>query len=202
VYGSTKGVLQESWEFAPSTPYAISRAAGDWHLKAFFETRNFPVIFTRTSNVYGEHQRLYRIIPKTIFSILTGRKLPLHGGGLSRRSFIHIADVSHALIKIIESGRIGDSYHISTKDFVQISEVVQEICIALGAEFSQVVEITHDRIGKDFAYTLDSSKIRRELEWQDNVTLKDGLMKTIKWIVENREFFSENDLMYRIEGLT
>ena len=200
VYGSTKGLLKENWEFSPSTPYAISRAASDWHLKAFFEAHGFPVIFTRAANVYGEYQRLYRIIPKTIFSIITGRKLPLHGGGSSQRSFIHIDDVSDALFKIIESGRRGECYHISTNNFFQISEVIQEICKLLNADFSKVVEITSDRLGKDHAYKLDSSKLRTELNWQDKITFRDGVMKTFNWINENQRYFKISDLSYQIGG--
>jgi dTDP-glucose 4,6-dehydratase len=98
VYGNTNTLIKENWSFAPSTPYAISRAAGDWHLKSLYDTRKFPVIFTRAANVFGEHQRLYRIVPKTIFSILRGFKLPLQGGGKSVRSFIHIDDVSSVFL--------------------------------------------------------------------------------------------------------
>jgi dTDP-glucose 4,6-dehydratase len=101
VYGSTSGWLKESFNFAPSTPYAVSRAAGDWHLKCLFENYGFPVIFTRAANVYGPGQLLYRIIPKTILSALTGQKLSLHGGGKSIRSFIHMNDVSSALSAIM-----------------------------------------------------------------------------------------------------
>jgi dTDP-glucose 4,6-dehydratase len=124
VYGSTSGWLKESFNFAPSTPYAISRAAGDWHLKALFENNGFPVIFTRAANVYGPGQQLYRIIPKTILSALTGKKLSLHGGGKSIRSFIHINDVSTALTAIMNSGEVGQSYHISTNEMISIFDLV------------------------------------------------------------------------------
>ena len=82
--------LKENFNFTPSTPYAVSRAACDLHLNSFFKAYNFPVVFTRAANVYGPGQQLYRIIPRTILSMLTGRKMNLHGGGLSKRSFIHI----------------------------------------------------------------------------------------------------------------
>ena len=200
VYGSTRGLLKESWEFSPSTPYAISRAASDWHLKAFCEMRSFPVIFTRAANVYGEHQRLYRLIPKAVFSAITEKKFPLHGGGSSLRSFIHIDDVSRALSLIAEGGKIGDCYHISTNEFIQINEVVSSICEVLNADFSKLVEVTGDRLGKDQAYTLDSSKLRSELNWQDKISLKEGIMKTFYWVNRNLESFTENDLNYQIGG--
>lgn len=98
VYGSTDGFIREDAPFNPSTPYAVSRAAADMSLRTFFDAYKFPVVFTRAANVYGPGQPLYRIIPRTILFLKIGRKLSLHGGGHSRRSFIHMRDVSDAKI--------------------------------------------------------------------------------------------------------
>ena len=185
VYGSTKNWVKESFDFAPTTPYAISRAASDWHLRAYFENYNFPVIFTRAANVYGAHQQLYRIIPKTIVSILKGNKLPLHGGGKSLRSFIHIRDVTDALQIIIEKGEIGQSYHISSLDTISIRNLVDLIGSKLGVDINNFIEVESDRTGKDFAYMLDSTKIRQELNWRDQVTVNEGVDETILWVKEN-----------------
>jgi dTDP-glucose 4,6-dehydratase len=185
VYGSTSGWLKESFNFAPSTPYAISRAAGDWHLKALFENNGFPVIFTRAANVYGSGQQLYRIIPKTILSALTGKKLSLHGGGKSIRSFIHINDVSKALTAIMNSGEVGQSYHISTNEMISIFDLVQEIATLLGVQVNDLIEQGPERAGKDFAYQLSSEKIRSELGWRDEVTLDKGLEDTLSWAKTN-----------------
>jgi dTDP-glucose 4,6-dehydratase len=185
VYGSTSGWLKESFNFAPSTPYAISRAAGDWHLKALFENNGFPVIFTRAANVYGSGQQLYRIIPKTILSALTGKKLSLHGGGKSIRSFIHINDVSIALTAIMNSGEVGQSYHISTNEMISIFDLVQEIATLLGVQVNDLIEQGPERAGKDFAYQLSSEKIRNELGWRDEVTLVKGLEDTLDWAKSN-----------------
>ena len=185
VYGSTSGWLEESFNFAPSTPYAISRAAGDWHLKALFESHGFPVIFTRAANVYGPGQQLYRIIPKTILSALTGKKLSLHGGGKSIRSFIHINDVSTALTAIMNSGEVGQSYHISTNEMISIFDLVQEIATLLGVQVNDLIEQGPERAGKDFAYQLSSEKIRSELGWRDEVTLGKGLEDTLAWAKSN-----------------
>ena len=181
VYGSTSGWLKESFNFAPSTPYAISRAAGDWHLKALFENYGFPVIFTRAANVYGPGQQLYRIIPKTILSALTGKKFLLHGGGKSIRSFIHINDVSTALTAIMNTGEVGQSYHISTNEMISIFDLVQELASLLGVEVDDLIEQGPERAGKDFAYQLSSEKIRNELGWCDQVTLGKGLEDTLAW---------------------
>lgn len=185
VYGSTSGWLKESFNFAPSTPYAISRAAGDWHLKALFENYDFPVIFTRTANVYGPGQQLYRIIPKTILSALTGKKLSLHGGGKSIRSFIHINDVSTALTAIMNTGVVGQSYHISTNEMISIFDLVVELASLLGVEVDELIQQGPERTGKDFAYQLSSEKIRNELGWRDQITLGKGLEDTLAWAKSN-----------------
>ncbi len=181
VYGSTSGWLKEGFSFAPSTPYAVSRAAGDWHLKCLFDNYGFPVIFTRAANVYGPGQRLYRIIPRTILSALTGQKLPLHGGGKSIRSFIHIEDVSSALEAIMIHGENGDSYHISTDAITPIFELVKTLANLLKIDVEELVERGPERPGKDFAYQLSSEKIRTELGWTDKIDLNTGLADTLRW---------------------
>ena len=185
VYGSTEGWIKESFNFAPNTPYAISRAASDWHLKALHENFCFPVIFTRAANVYGEYQRLYRIVPRVIFSALTGQKLPLQGGGKSIRSFIHIDDVSEALLKIIKNGTPGESYHISTNELITIHDLVAMVASKLDVKLADLVEVVPERPGKDFAYQLDSQKIRIELDWEDQISLSDGIDRTINWVQSN-----------------
>ena len=101
VYGSCQGYIKENNSYYPSTPYAVSRAAADMSLHTFFNSYNFPVVFTRAANVYGPGQQLYRIIPRTILFIKMGKKLQLHGGGTSERSFIHMRDVSDATLRIL-----------------------------------------------------------------------------------------------------
>jgi dTDP-glucose 4,6-dehydratase len=181
VYGSTSGWIKEDFNFAPSTPYAVSRAAGDWHLKCLFENYGFPVIFTRAANIYGPGQQLYRIIPRTILSALTGQKLPLHGGGKSIRSFIHIDDVSSALQEIMNNGKNGDSYHISTDAITSIFDLVKTLANLLKIDIEELVERSPERPGKDFAYQLSSEKIRTELGWTDKIDLNAGLADTLKW---------------------
>lgn len=182
VYGSTEGFIREDAPFRPSTPYAVSRAAGDMSLRSFFEAYEFPVVFTRAANVYGPGQQLYRIIPRTILFIMLGRKLQLHGGGISRRSFIHMNDVSDATWRVAREASPGEAYHISTNEVVTIREVVERICKKLGASFEANVELVGERLGKDAAYMLDSAKIRQQLGWTDRISLDRGLDETIAWI--------------------
>lgn len=187
VYGSTEGFIKEDAPFRPSTPYAVSRAAGDMSLRTYFDTYGFPVLYTRAANVYGPGQQLYRIIPRTILYIMMGRKLQLHGGGHSRRSFIHMHDVSDATWRITTQGTLGETYHISTNDIVSIREVVEMICTKLGVKFEDHVEVVGERLGKDAAYQLDSTKLRTELNWTDTVTLDQGLDECVAWVRDNFE---------------
>ena len=186
VYGSTSGSVREDAPFNPSTPYAVSRAAADMSLRTYFTAYSFPVVFTRAANVFGPGQQLYRIVPRTILFVKLGRRLQLHGGGTSERSFIHARDVADATYRVAREGRPGDTYHISTDRQVSIRRLVEMICERLGASFKDNVEIVGERLGKDAAYRLDSSKIRRELGWADRISLEAGLDETIAWV--NRYF--------------
>lgn len=185
VYGSCNGFVTENHHFNPSTPYAVSRAAADMSLRTFQATYNFPVVTTRAANVYGPGQQLYRIIPRTILYILLGRKLQLHGGGVSTRSFIHMNDVSNATWQIMQKGRNGETYHISTEEVISIRELVERICFKLNVKFENHVEYIGERAGKDAAYHLDSTKLRTELGWKDSINLDKGLDECIVWVKNN-----------------
>lgn len=182
VYGTCSGFVKEDNPFNPSTPYAVSRAAADMSLRSFYQAYQFPVVSTRAANVYGPGQQLYRIIPRTILFILMGKRIQLHGGGHSTRSFIHMNDVSDATWKIMLDGKNGDSHHISTNEVISIRDLVQKICQRLNRPFEEHVEVVGERLGKDAAYHLDSSKIRRELNWKDSITLDQGLEECIAWV--------------------
>jgi len=187
VYGSTSGFIKEDTPFNPTTPYAVSRAASDMSLRTFFQAYNFPVVFTRAANVYGPGQQLYRIIPRTILFMLMGQKLQLHGGGHSRRSFIHMRDVSSATWRIVQQGQPGETYHISTNEIVSIRELVERICKKLKMDFDACVEVVGERLGKDAAYMLDSEKLRQSLGWKDEVSLEKGVDECIEWVKRNFE---------------
>ena len=182
VYGHTEGAIDESAQMNPTTPYAASRAACDLHLSTFVREYGFPVVWTRAANVFGPGQQLYRIVPRTLLALRLGRTLPLHGGGLSRRSFIHIRDVCRATLVIARRGAIGTRYHISTPQLVSIRELVEQMCELTGGDFARVVADAAERPGKDAAYHLDSGHLRRTLGWQDEIGLKDGLRDTLAWI--------------------
>ncbi|MGC8453071.1 MAG: GDP-mannose 4,6-dehydratase [Cylindrospermopsis raciborskii] len=195
-YGSTEGWITENFNFAPSTPYAVSRAACDLHLMSFFRAYKFPVVFTRAANVYGPGQQLYRIIPRTLLFARLGKVLQLHGGGHSVRSFIHIEDVADATYRVAIGGVPGETYHISTQEIVSIRELVSQICELVGVDFKNLVEVTEERLGKDQAYLLDSKKVRSELGWQDQVSLSAGLAATLDWVDGNLSVLQNLPLDY------
>ncbi|RXJ66624.1 dTDP-glucose 4,6-dehydratase [Halarcobacter ebronensis] len=196
VYGTCEGLIKEHTNYHPSTPYATSRAATDMSLMNFYNTYQFPVLFTRAANVFGEHQQLYRIVTKAILSFLTKSKLPLHGGGHSVRSFIHMNDVSKATNMILNHGKIGEIYHISTKQNISIKALVKMIAEQLNISFDEYVEIVEDRKGKDSAYLLDSAKLRDTLNWEDTISLEEGIQRTIKWVNDNLEKLLKQPMNY------
>ena len=196
VYGSCYGFVCEDHVLNPSTPYAVSRAAADMSLKTFRDVYKFPVVTTRAANVYGPGQQLYRIIPRTILFILLGRKLQLHGGGESTRSFIHIRDVSEATWIIAQEGKQGCVYHISTKEVISIRYLVEKVCMRMGVSFEEHVEIVGERMGKDAAYQLDSTKLRQELGWQDKISLNQGIDECIQWVTDNISVLKEQPFDY------
>ena len=196
VYGSCKGLVREDHPFSPSTPYAVSRAAADMSLLSFIKAYEFPVVFTRAANVYGEHQQLYRIIPRTILYFLTGNKLQLHGGGTSVRSFIHIEDVCEGTQRAAERGQTGEVFHFATEQNISIRSLVELIAKRLGARFEDQVEVTGERLGKDAAYLLDCTLAKERLNWQPEIPLEEGLDRTTAWVQGNLEELGQQPQVY------
>jgi dTDP-glucose 4,6-dehydratase len=156
----------------------------------------FPVVTTRAANVYGPGQRLYRIIPRTLLSLRTGRKIPLHGGGVSVRSFIHIRDVAEGTRLAAVKGKIGATYHLATQDTISIRQLVERMCERVGVKFDDAVDIVGERAGKDLAYLLDTAKAKNELGWTALTTLDEGIENTLRWIDGNRAVLEREPLEY------
>ena len=164
---------------------------------SFFKAYNFPVIFTRAANVYGPGQQLYRIIPITILSALTGKRINLHGGGKSIRSFIHINDVVEATLKITMEAKPGTTWHLSTNESISIKELVKKIANLCDVNYGDLINPYKDRLGKDMTYLLDSTLIRETFNWSDKIKLDDGIKETIYWIKENFEVLSKLNWEYK-----
>lgn len=197
VYGSSNKMIKENFNFQPSTPYAISRATMDLHLYKQFQNFKLPVIFTRTANVFGPGQQAYRIVPKFIISVKKNNKINLHGGGASSRSFIFIDDASKATYLITKNGKIGNTYHISTNNFITIKNLIKKIASILRVKYKKYVIVSKDRAGKDKAYKLSSKKIRKELGWRPLTNLEEGINKTIKWAEKNIKLINQSELKYK-----
>lgn len=196
IYGSCQGSVTEDAPFNPTTPYAASRAACDLHLQTFLKQYGFPVVFTRAANVFGPGQQLYRIVPRTIMFHRLGRRLPLHGGGRSVRSFIHIRDVAEGTLRAARDGVPGQVYHLSTRVTHSIRQVVETVCLKLNAEFDKTVEVVGDRPGKDAAYLLDSTKARDTLGWHDQIPFETGVDETIAWVEAHWDTLRHQPLDY------
>lgn len=178
VYGSTNGLwFTETWNFNPSTPYAASRAAGDWITRMWQQQYGFPAIFTRAANIYGEGQQLYRVIPKAIIAKMQDTPFPLEGGGKSRRAFVHMDDVVQAMELILRYAEPGECVHISPREEVSIHHLVADL---IGAP----VFMAADRTGKDDTYFLDSTKLM-EMGWKRTVRLEQGIERVWSWMVDN-----------------
>jgi len=191
VYGSNAGLIGESCGYNPSTPYAVSHAAVDMSLLAFHRNYGFPVVITRFANFYGPGQQLYRIIPKTILTAISSGVLNLHGGGSSVRAFIYASDIATALLLALQKGEAGEVYHFTTDEFLTIREVVERILWRLDIDFDSCVKITPDRLGKDQAYLMDSSKAKNALGWQPLVSFDEGVNSTISWVREGLTEFMD-----------
>ena len=185
VYGSTKGWVSEQTPFNPSTPYAVSRAAADMMLAAYGRAYQFPYCITRTANIYGLGQGENRIIPRTFTCLRNGEKLKLEGGGHSVRGFIHVRDACEATYLVCKKGMPSETYHIATRHLITIEALVKMICAIVGKTFNDCVEIVPDRLGKDFAYRLDSTKVRA-LGWDDKIRLSEGLKEYANHSVDHQ----------------
>lgn len=188
VYGSTGQNLVENENYSPSTPYAASKLSGDLFLGALHKKYGFPVVSTRAANLYGIHQQLYRIIPRTIIYIKSGKKLQLHGRGESLRAFIHARDVADATYKAMTEAAPGSMYHLAPQgELITIRALVEMICGIMGKQLEEVAELVDENFGQDAMYSLDASKIRSELGWADQVRLEDGIQEMIRWIEDDWE---------------
>lgn len=150
----------------------------------------------RATNVYGAHQQLFKIIPRSAIYIKLGKKIELHGAGVAIKSYIHIRDVSKGELLAMEMGRKGEIYHLSPDQGVAVRDVVSTICRKMNIDFAQATLTVQERLGQDRAYTIDSSKARREFGWAPTISLDDGIKQTVSWIENNFEAIQQQPLCY------
>lgn len=187
VYGDIPlGTSNEESPLSPTNPYSASKAAAEMLVLSYKKSFNMPIIITRGNNVYGPRQYPEKLIPKFITNLLTGKPCPIHGNGLSKRSFIHCDDISKAFMTILEKGVIGEIYNIGSNDEYSVLEIWNMLKEAIDPiAISKNVE---DRVFNDPRYLIDCSKLQA-LGWKQEITFLSGLLDTITWYKENLNWF-------------
>lgn len=196
VYGTCEGNVKEEAPLNPSTPYAASKAAADLSLLAFAKNFPFPLVLIRATNVYGAHQQLFKIIPRTAIYLKLGKTIELHGGGVAVKSYIHIRDVSRGTLMAMERGVKGEIYHFSPDQGVAVKDVVKTIADRMGVDFAKVTQIAPERLGQDKAYTIDSTKSRKAFGWIPEISLSEGIATTVDWVEEYFAEINQQPLQY------
>lgn len=196
VYGTCEGRVTESEPMNPSTPYAASKAAADFFLFTLVKNFQFPLVMIRATNVYGAHQQLFKIIPRSVIYLKLGKKIQLHGGGVAVKSFIHIRDISRGELTAMEKGRPGTIYHLSPDRGNAVRDVVHAICDLMGCDLKTSTVVVGERLGQDAAYVIDSSRAREEFGWYLRISLEEGLAGVVAWVAENWEQIRREPLEY------
>ncbi len=186
----------ETSPYAPRSPYAASKAAADHLVRAYGHTYGLPVLITYCCNNYGPRQLPEKLIPLALHRAIEGKDIPVYGDGLQIREWLHVADHADAVIRVLESGRPGESYAISSGDALTNLELLQLLCELLDQKrpldsarryASQLVHVA-DRPGHDRRYALDPTKISSELGWRPSHPLRAGLDATIDWYLSHPEW--------------
>jgi dTDP-glucose 4,6-dehydratase len=178
------GSYKEEDRLKPSSPYAASKAAADMFCLAYHRTYGLDVIITRCTNNFGPYQFPEKLIPKTIIRANLGMKIPIYGSGRNVRDWIYVLDYCEAVDLILEKGVAGEVYNVSAGNELDNLTLVKKILRIMGKD-EDLIEFVEDRPGHDIRYSLDSSKIRRELQWKPRYLLEDALKKTVEWYLEN-----------------
>lgn len=191
VYGEIKkGKFTEESPFLPNSPYAVSKAASDMLVKAYYRTYNLPILIVRPSNTYGPYQYPEKLIPLVIYSALKNKKIPVYGKGENVREWFYVADCAEGIFQVLEKGRIGEAYNIASGEEKKNIDVVKSILSLLEKPLS-LIQFVRDRPGHDFRYALSTKKVRRELGWRAKTRFAEGLRKTVDWYLENFSWVEE-----------
>jgi dTDP-glucose 4,6-dehydratase len=185
----------EDTRYAPSSPYAASKAAADHLVRAWQRTYGLPVLITHGSNSYGPYQLPDKLIPLTICNALEGRRLPVYGNGGNIREWLHVDDHARALRRVLEAGTPGRTYDIGGHAGLTNLAVVEAICANLDrlaprarGRHAELIEFVADRPGHDRRYAVDDARLRAELGWTPRERFETGLTNTVRWYLEHREW--------------
>ncbi|HAS6343961.1 TPA: dTDP-glucose 4,6-dehydratase [Vibrio vulnificus] len=203
VYGDLEGtndLFTETTSYAPSSPYSASKASSDHLVRAWLRTYGLPTIVTNCSNNYGPYHFPEKLIPLMILNALEGKALPVYGDGMQIRDWLFVEDHARALYKVVTEGVVGETYNIGGHNEKANIEVVKTICSLLEelvpnkpqgvAEYLDLIAYVKDRPGHDVRYAIDASKIERELDWKPQETFESGIRKTVKWYLNNQDWWS------------
>ncbi len=190
VYGSlgAAGLFSETTPLAPNSPYSASKAGSDLIARAYFETYGFPAMVTRCSNNYGPLQFPEKLIPLMITNALRDIPLPVYGDGLNVRDWLHVSDHCNAIEAVLTRGTPGQVYNIGGSNERHNLDIVKIVLRELGKPESLIRFVT-DRLGHDRRYAIDASKIGRDLGWKPLVGFDEGIRMTIKWYLDNKEWW-------------
>lgn len=212
VYGSlgTDGKFTEQTPYAPNSPYSASKAASDHLVRAFHHTYGLPVLTTNCSNNYGPYQFPEKLIPLIVQKALAGEALPVYGDGLNIRDWLYVGDHCTAIQRVLEAGRVGETYNVGGNAERENIIVVKTICALLdarrplpdGRKRESLITFVKDRPGHDRRYAIDSSKLQNELGWRPSHTFESGIEQTIDWYLSNQAWSDRVlDGSYRMERL-
>jgi len=183
-----KGSFREGDRLNPSSPYAASKAAADMLCSAYHRTYGLDIVVTRCTNNFGPYQFPEKLIPKTIIRASMNLKIPIYGSGRNVRDWIYVHDHCEALNLILEKGRPGEIYNISSGNEFENLEVAKRILEVMRKDVN-LIEFVEDRPGHDVRYSLNSNKLRRELNWKPRHSFDEALRETVQWYVENEEWW-------------
>ncbi len=197
VYGSLgpDGLFTESTAYDPSSPYSASKAAADHLVLAWHRTYGLPIVISNCSNNYGPYQFPEKLIPLMILNALERKPLPVYGNGSNVRDWLYVEDHVRALFLILRRGRIGAKYNVGGRNELTNLSVVERVCELMdrfnpaGASHRRLVSFVTDRPGHDQRYAIDASRLQTELGWSAQETFDTGIEKTVRWYLDNREWW-------------
>jgi dTDP-glucose 4,6-dehydratase len=189
VFGSLKNKsANEEYKFNPSSPYSATKASSELLINSYRLTYDCDCIITRCTNNYGPRQFHEKLIPKVIHLASKNKKIPVYGNGKNIRDWIFVNDHCKAIFEVLKKGKSGESYNISSNAELDNITIIEKI-LEIMNKSTDLMEFVEDRPGHDFRYSLDSSKISKEIGWKNKTLFEDGISKTIKWYEENEKIF-------------
>ena len=191
VYGTIlEGSATEKTRFNPSSPYSATKASAELLINSYVKTYGVDAVITRCTNNYGPRQFNEKLIPKTIGLCNENKKIPVYGTGASIRDWIHVEDHCKAIMLVLEKGKSGESYNISSSNEVSNLTLVTKILEFLNKS-NKNIQFVENRPGEDTRYSLDSTKIYEELGWKPKINFDEGLEKTIQWYISNKDWWKQ-----------